>query len=246
QEIPGVLPVILGEPSLDVRDLLGSQAIEQLSDFPRTGADRLQDLRLDRIVTPNKVLLRESPREPGVRLVDEPDVLRQRTRPVPGQERVDVPIEVVALGFVDVQVLRELPTQVDVGVVVGEAHRAAARDRQQQADQERTVRGYQNVSTVMWPGARRRCLRKPRSPSAAVASFTMSGLPHSMNCERSGANGPAAASSRPSRIAAGIRPGSDPACGSRLTNVTEVERYPRAWRAARNKWPGTTHAPARA
>src|SRR6185436_5740900 len=137
------------------------------------------------------------------------------------KERRDVPVQFLALRSFDVQVLGELPAQVDIGVVVGETHGAAAAEPQEQAEEQEAKHRYQKVSTVIWPGARRRCLRKPRSTSAVVTSFTISGLPHSMNCERSGANVPAAASSRPSRIAAGIRPSSEPACGSRLTNVTE-------------------------
>ena len=48
EEVPGIFPVVFGELSLQIRDLLRGQAIEQIGDLPRAGAHRLQHLRLDR------------------------------------------------------------------------------------------------------------------------------------------------------------------------------------------------------
>ena len=57
-------------------------------------------------------------------------------------------------------------------------------------------------------------------PVELTLKFKSLFAPHNMTCERWSIVTPAAVSSRPSRIAAGMRPASDPGAGSRLTKVT--------------------------
>src|SRR5205085_9984826 len=135
------------------------------------------------------------------------------------EKRGNALIELRARRIVELDVMRGAPMQVSVGVIVDEARRAAARERQH--EQKYVSELYQKLSTVMWPGVRRRCLRIPRATSAAVASRSICGLPQSMTWAVSGASlRPAAFSRRPSAIAAGMRPASEPAAFSRLTKLT--------------------------
>src|SRR5687767_8012744 len=141
---------------------------------------------------------------------------------MPVEEGVDAVVELVGGVAVHVEVGAGAPADVRVGVVVREPHRAAAGKDRAGRQRRHQPQGalHQKLSTVMCPGLRRRCLRRPRAISAAVVSFSMSGLPHSMTCEVSASGSPAAASSRPSASAAGMRPASDPGDASRLTKVT--------------------------
>src|SRR5688572_25826793 len=140
---------------------------------------------------------------------------------MPGVEFVDPVIELLGVIALHVQVAAHLPAHIRIGVLIGEAQRAAAaHERGKRKNGPQLEKTYQKLSTVIWPGTRRRCLRRPRSASAAEASLSISGLPHSITWERSSTARAAAASSLPSRIAAGMRPASDPAAASRLTNVT--------------------------
>src|SRR5688572_2205214 len=141
---------------------------------------------------------------------------------MPLVELVDAVVELLGVVAFQIEIAVDLPAQVGIGVLVGKAHRAAAANQPGQQNKERRPgKSYQKLSTVMCPGFLRRCLRSPRSTSALVASLSISGLPHSMTWQRSSSFAPAAAaSSPPSRIAAGMRPASDPAWGSRLTKVT--------------------------
>src|SRR3954462_15495872 len=122
-----------------------------------------------------------------------------------------------------IQVAREAPAQERIGVVVRQAHGAAAGQKGDGQENDADASGipHQKLSTVIWPGARRLCFRSPRSASAALASFSMSGLPQRRKCELCGLKvKPAAASSRPSRIAAGILPAREAGAASRLTKET--------------------------
>src|SRR5207344_701951 len=103
---------------------------------------------------------------------------------VPVEEGVDALVELVGRRTVHVEVGARAPAQIGVGVVVRKAQRAAARSesRDGKAGDDGERAPHQKLSTEMWPGLRRRCLRSPRAMSAAVVSFSMSGLPHSMIC----------------------------------------------------------------
>jgi len=46
EEVPGIFPVVFGELSLQICDLLWGQAIEQIGNLPRAGAHRLQQKAL--------------------------------------------------------------------------------------------------------------------------------------------------------------------------------------------------------
>ena len=142
---------------------------------------------------------------------------------MPRHECCDALVQLVGHRALEIEVQIDAPAQVSFGIVVDETHRAARRQQHgKNCYQQKSASPlHQKLSTVIWPGARRRCLRMPRDTSAAVASFSMAGLPQSMTCELPGASSrPAAASRRPSAIAAGMRPASEPGALSRLTNVT--------------------------
>ena len=76
----------------------------------------------------------------------------------------------------------------------------------------------------MCPGSRRRCRRMPRAASTACTSSTIAGLPHSIACALSAVSAsPARASSRPSAMSAGMRPGKRARdAASRLTTGTNA------------------------
>src|SRR3954464_5046131 len=138
---------------------------------------------------------------------------------MPLHECCNALVELIGHLALAVEIARPAPMDVSVGVVVDEPHCAAT--RQHEDKQECAEPLHQKLSTVICPGARRRCLRIPRLTRAAVASFSICGLPQSMTCEFCGVSAmPAAFASRPSLIAAGIRPASAPRAFSRLTNVT--------------------------
>src|SRR2546427_5348452 len=142
---------------------------------------------------------------------------------MPGEKFVDALVELVGHLGIEVEIAVGAIEKVGIGVFVREAQRGAAAEDPRGAQRECDFQHgfHQKLSTVMWPGARRRCLRRPRSISSAVVSFSMSGLPHSITCELSAASlRPAAASSCPSRNSAGMRPRSDPGTSSRLTTGT--------------------------
>src|SRR5207237_2857237 len=137
---------------------------------------------------------------------------------MPPHEGIDALVHLLGRLAMQIKVRSGLPFEVSVGVFVNDARGAAA--AQAERDEQDKTKFHQKLSTLMCPGARRRCLRSPRSMSTAVVSLSMSGLPHSMKCERAEIARPAAASSRPSLIAAGMRPASEPERVSRLTMVT--------------------------
>src|SRR6476646_8708618 len=138
---------------------------------------------------------------------------------MPRQEAGDCRVERLRHLAIDFEVVGGTPADVGVGVVIRETHRAAGGE--QDADQERAENPHQKLSTVIWPGARRRCFFMPRKASAACTSFSICGLPQSMTCEFAAVSAtPAAASSRPSAMAAGMRPASEPGAASRLTKET--------------------------
>src|SRR6185503_20417310 len=131
-------------------------------------------------------------------------------------------LELLGLRALEIEVAVGLPAQVHVGVFIGKARDAASLQQGERQKNEKPFCFHQKLSTVMWPGVRRRFLRKPRSTSAAVASLSICGLPQSMNCERSAEMGWATASRRPSRIAAGIRPSSALGVFSLDVNLTDT------------------------
>ena len=79
---------------------------------------------------------------------------------------------------------------------------------------------YQKLSTVIWPGLRRRCLRRPRSTSAAVASFSISRV--AAEHDLRALDRAAAAAAFQAAVADRRRDaaGSEPGAASRLTKVT--------------------------
>jgi hypothetical protein len=96
---------------------------------------------------------------------------------------VDPVVELVGLVALQVDVSAGFPAQVGIRVLVGEAQRAAAARKERRRQDEKDFQSrYQKLSTVMCPGLRRRCLRSPRSASAAWASFSISGFPQSITC----------------------------------------------------------------
>src|SRR5204862_3469049 len=105
----------------------------------------------------------------------------QRPGAVPGHEGRDALVQLVGQRAMQVEIMLDAPAQVGVGVFVREPHHAAAAQQRRYKNYKEPL--HQKLSTVMCPGARRRCLRMPRAASAACASFSMSGLPQSMTCE---------------------------------------------------------------
>src|SRR5438094_843408 len=217
------LAVVLGEPLLHVPDLLRAEAIEHWGDPFGSRTQAFARLRHQGIVPPNDVLAREAAAEAARRFFAEARVLRQRRGAVPVVECIDALVELRGLLAMDIEIISRAPAQPRIGVVVGQPDRAAAGEQRQRDENHAQPQGdaHQKLSTLIWPGLRRRCLRRPRSTSAAVASFSMSGFPHSNTWDDSGAIlTPAACSSRPSRTAAGMRPDNDPGWGSLLTKLT--------------------------
>src|SRR5207302_4423482 len=223
QVLPRELAVVLGEALLHVPDLLRAQAIEHGGDPFGSRAQAFPHLRHQRIVPPNDVLARQAVAQAARRFFGEARVLRQRLGAVPVVERSDALVELVGLLAVHVEIVSGERAQPGIGVVVSEPDRAAAGE-QPERDGNRAqpqAGAHQKLSTLIWPGVRRRCLRRPRSASAALASCSMAGFPHNNTWDDSGAIlRPAACSSRPSRTAAGMRPDNDPGWGSLLTKLT--------------------------
>src|SRR4051812_26629862 len=105
--------------------------------------------------------------------------MRKRLHAMPAEECVDRIVELIRILTMHIQVAGKAPAQERIRVVVSQPHRAAARQNGEHHESDACASGaaHQKLSTVIWPGARRRCFRSPRSARTAVASFSMSGLP---------------------------------------------------------------------
>jgi len=119
------LPVALGQPPFEVADLLWGQPVQQPGRLARGGAQCLPYLDAHRIVTPFEVLLPQAAQHARRGFVGELRVLRQRGRPVPGEDGADPPVQLLGLLVLEVEIVVRLPAQEHVGVVVGEARDAA-------------------------------------------------------------------------------------------------------------------------
>src|SRR5258706_8096770 len=218
--------VFFGEALLEMADLRRTEPVQQAARLEGCRPQRLPYPGDHRIVTPIEVLPLDTAAHARGGLFAQPRVLRQGAGAVPGEESGQAPVELLGLRALEIEVVVRLPAQKDVGVLIGEARGAAGRQQRQREENEKPFCFHQKLSTVICPGVPRRFLRKPRSASAAAASFSIAGLPHSMNCERSGEIGRAAASRRPSRMAAGIRPSSAWGVFSLERNLTVLNCLP--------------------
>ncbi len=117
-----------------MRDLCRRQTVEEVAQSGAGAPQASARLLAYGIVPPNQIRQRRPALQPRRRLAGEACVLGQRLGAVPGEKGVDAGIELPGRPGIEVEIAPRLPAQPGIGIVVGEAERAAARGERKEQD----------------------------------------------------------------------------------------------------------------